>query len=105
MCAAPGSKTAQLIEMLHSDMEVPFPGEDTDMHLELQLIDSEESLPNIKCHRFATDLHLFGFSNIFKSSQLVYVRIRKWRELFALSSSPYFPHERARWIIRRGVIG
>lgn len=26
MCAAPGSKTAQLIEMLHSDMEVPFPG-------------------------------------------------------------------------------
>ncbi|XP_061672159.1 RNA cytosine C(5)-methyltransferase NSUN2 [Syngnathoides biaculeatus] len=25
MCAAPGSKTAQLIEMLHSDMEVPFP--------------------------------------------------------------------------------
>lgn len=27
MCAAPGSKTAQLIEMLHSDMDVPFPGE------------------------------------------------------------------------------
>lgn len=26
MCAAPGSKTAQLIEMLHSDMDVPFPG-------------------------------------------------------------------------------
>lgn len=26
MCAAPGSKTAQLIEMLHADMEVPFPG-------------------------------------------------------------------------------
>ncbi|XP_034455892.1 RNA cytosine C(5)-methyltransferase NSUN2 [Hippoglossus hippoglossus] len=25
MCAAPGSKTAQLIEMLHADMEVPFP--------------------------------------------------------------------------------
>ncbi|KAM4705052.1 RNA cytosine C(5)-methyltransferase NSUN2 [Rhinophrynus dorsalis] len=25
MCAAPGSKTAQLIEMLHSDMSVPFP--------------------------------------------------------------------------------
>ncbi|XP_060721611.1 RNA cytosine C(5)-methyltransferase NSUN2 [Tachysurus vachellii] len=25
MCAAPGSKTAQLIEMLHSDMNVPFP--------------------------------------------------------------------------------
>uniref|UniRef100_A0A672LMK0 tRNA (cytosine(34)-C(5))-methyltransferase n=1 Tax=Sinocyclocheilus grahami TaxID=75366 RepID=A0A672LMK0_SINGR len=25
MCAAPGSKTAQLIEMLHSDMDVPFP--------------------------------------------------------------------------------
>lgn len=32
MCAAPGSKTAQLIEMLHSDMEVPFPGKDTDAH-------------------------------------------------------------------------
>lgn len=27
MCAAPGSKTAQLIEMLHSDMDVPFPGD------------------------------------------------------------------------------
>lgn len=26
MCAAPGSKTTQLIEMLHSDMDVPFPG-------------------------------------------------------------------------------
>lgn len=26
MCAAPGSKTAQLIEMLHADMDVPFPG-------------------------------------------------------------------------------
>ncbi|XP_061597040.1 RNA cytosine C(5)-methyltransferase NSUN2 [Cololabis saira] len=25
MCAAPGSKTGQLIEMLHSDMDVPFP--------------------------------------------------------------------------------
>ncbi|XP_037549324.1 RNA cytosine C(5)-methyltransferase NSUN2 [Nematolebias whitei] len=25
MCAAPGSKTTQLIEMLHSDMDVPFP--------------------------------------------------------------------------------
>uniref|UniRef100_A0A671LC93 tRNA (cytosine(34)-C(5))-methyltransferase n=1 Tax=Sinocyclocheilus anshuiensis TaxID=1608454 RepID=A0A671LC93_9TELE len=25
MCAAPGSKTAQLIEMVHSDMDVPFP--------------------------------------------------------------------------------
>ncbi|XP_060109712.1 RNA cytosine C(5)-methyltransferase NSUN2 [Heteronotia binoei] len=25
MCAAPGSKTAQLIEMLHADMSVPFP--------------------------------------------------------------------------------
>ncbi|XP_057564515.1 RNA cytosine C(5)-methyltransferase NSUN2 isoform X2 [Hippopotamus amphibius kiboko] len=25
MCAAPGSKTAQLIEMLHADMKVPFP--------------------------------------------------------------------------------
>ncbi|KAK6491635.1 RNA cytosine-C(5)-methyltransferase NSUN2 [Huso huso] len=25
MCAAPGSKTAQLIEMLHSDMDVPIP--------------------------------------------------------------------------------
>ncbi|KAM9434239.1 RNA cytosine C(5)-methyltransferase NSUN2 [Clarias gariepinus] len=25
MCAAPGSKTAQLIELLHSDMDVPFP--------------------------------------------------------------------------------
>ncbi|XP_007898726.2 RNA cytosine C(5)-methyltransferase NSUN2 [Callorhinchus milii] len=25
MCAAPGSKTAQLIEMLHSDMNIPFP--------------------------------------------------------------------------------
>ncbi|KAM9166576.1 RNA cytosine C(5)-methyltransferase NSUN2 isoform 2-T2 [Pangshura tecta] len=25
MCAAPGSKTAQLIEMLHADMNVPFP--------------------------------------------------------------------------------
>ncbi|KAM4630711.1 RNA cytosine C(5)-methyltransferase NSUN2 [Polymixia lowei] len=25
LCAAPGSKTAQLIEMLHADMEVPFP--------------------------------------------------------------------------------
>ncbi|KAF4100244.1 RNA cytosine C(5)-methyltransferase NSUN2 [Onychostoma macrolepis] len=25
MCAAPGSKTAQLIEMLHSDMDMPFP--------------------------------------------------------------------------------
>ncbi|KAF7240469.1 tRNA (cytosine(34)-C(5))-methyltransferase [Varanus komodoensis] len=25
MCAAPGSKTAQLIEMLHADMGVPFP--------------------------------------------------------------------------------
>ncbi|KAM4539185.1 RNA cytosine C(5)-methyltransferase NSUN2 [Odontesthes bonariensis] len=25
LCAAPGSKTAQLIEMLHSDMDVPFP--------------------------------------------------------------------------------
>uniref|UniRef100_A0A8D0CB46 tRNA (cytosine(34)-C(5))-methyltransferase n=1 Tax=Salvator merianae TaxID=96440 RepID=A0A8D0CB46_SALMN len=25
MCAAPGSKTAQLIEMLHADMTVPFP--------------------------------------------------------------------------------
>ncbi|KAM9838835.1 RNA cytosine C(5)-methyltransferase NSUN2 [Aulostomus maculatus] len=25
MCAAPGSKTAQLIEMLHADIEVPFP--------------------------------------------------------------------------------
>ncbi|XP_072267978.1 RNA cytosine C(5)-methyltransferase NSUN2 [Pyxicephalus adspersus] len=25
MCAAPGSKTKQLIEMLHADMEVPFP--------------------------------------------------------------------------------
>ncbi|MBN3278889.1 NSUN2 methyltransferase, partial [Polyodon spathula] len=25
MCAAPGSKTAQLIEMLHSDMDIPFP--------------------------------------------------------------------------------
>ncbi|XP_032325692.1 RNA cytosine C(5)-methyltransferase NSUN2 isoform X1 [Camelus ferus] len=25
MCAAPGSKTAQLIEMLHADMRVPFP--------------------------------------------------------------------------------
>nr|XP_029514411.1 tRNA (cytosine(34)-C(5))-methyltransferase-like isoform X1 [Oncorhynchus nerka] len=25
MCAAPGSKTVQLIEMLHSDMDVPFP--------------------------------------------------------------------------------
>lgn len=25
MCAAPGSKTAQLIEMLHSDIDVPFP--------------------------------------------------------------------------------
>lgn len=29
MCAAPGSKTTQLIEMLHADMSVPFPG----MHL------------------------------------------------------------------------
>lgn len=26
MCAAPGSKTTQLIEMLHADMKVPFPG-------------------------------------------------------------------------------
>lgn len=26
MCAAPGSKTTQLIEMLHADMTVPFPG-------------------------------------------------------------------------------
>ncbi|KAJ6661334.1 hypothetical protein lerEdw1_014962 [Lerista edwardsae] len=26
MCAAPGSKTAQLIEMLHADMDVSFPG-------------------------------------------------------------------------------
>ncbi|KAB0399281.1 hypothetical protein E2I00_013139, partial [Balaenoptera physalus] len=26
MCAAPGSKTTQLIEMLHADMSVPFPG-------------------------------------------------------------------------------
>lgn len=26
MCAAPGSKTAQLIEMLHSDENVPVPG-------------------------------------------------------------------------------
>uniref|UniRef100_A0A8C5WEV4 tRNA (cytosine(34)-C(5))-methyltransferase n=1 Tax=Leptobrachium leishanense TaxID=445787 RepID=A0A8C5WEV4_9ANUR len=25
MCAAPGSKTAQLIEMLHADMNIPFP--------------------------------------------------------------------------------
>nr|XP_033785629.1 RNA cytosine C(5)-methyltransferase NSUN2 isoform X1 [Geotrypetes seraphini] len=25
MCAAPGSKTAQLIEMLHTDMNIPFP--------------------------------------------------------------------------------
>uniref|UniRef100_A0A670Y3H0 tRNA (cytosine(34)-C(5))-methyltransferase n=1 Tax=Pseudonaja textilis TaxID=8673 RepID=A0A670Y3H0_PSETE len=25
MCAAPGSKTAQLIEMLHADMSIPFP--------------------------------------------------------------------------------
>uniref|UniRef100_A0A6Q2WUJ1 tRNA (cytosine(34)-C(5))-methyltransferase n=1 Tax=Esox lucius TaxID=8010 RepID=A0A6Q2WUJ1_ESOLU len=25
MCAAPGSKTAQLIEMLHADMDIPFP--------------------------------------------------------------------------------
>lgn len=25
MCAAPGSKTTQLIEMLHADMNVPFP--------------------------------------------------------------------------------
>lgn len=25
MCAAPGSKTAQLIEMLHADMNDPFP--------------------------------------------------------------------------------
>lgn len=25
LCAAPGSKTAQLIEMLHADMDVPFP--------------------------------------------------------------------------------
>ncbi|KAE8597606.1 hypothetical protein XENTR_v10016532 [Xenopus tropicalis] len=25
MCAAPGSKTAQIIEMLHADMNVPFP--------------------------------------------------------------------------------
>lgn len=25
MCAAPGSKTSQLIEMLHSDMDIPFP--------------------------------------------------------------------------------
>ncbi|CAL1584419.1 unnamed protein product [Knipowitschia caucasica] len=25
MCAAPGSKTTQLIEMLHADMDVPFP--------------------------------------------------------------------------------
>lgn len=25
MCAAPGSKTTQLIEMLHADMTVPFP--------------------------------------------------------------------------------
>lgn len=33
MCAAPGSKTAQLIEMLHADMEVPFPGKTpTHMH-------------------------------------------------------------------------
>lgn len=29
MCAAPGSKTAQLIEMLHADMDVPFPGRKT----------------------------------------------------------------------------
>lgn len=28
MCAAPGSKTAQLIEMLHADMDVPFPGKE-----------------------------------------------------------------------------
>lgn len=33
MCAAPGSKTAQLIEMLHSDMDVPFPGEQKILNL------------------------------------------------------------------------
>ncbi len=27
MCAAPGSKTAQLIEIMHSDDNVPNPGE------------------------------------------------------------------------------
>ena len=26
MCAAPGSKTAQLIEMIHADEKIPFPG-------------------------------------------------------------------------------
>lgn len=27
MCAAPGSKTAQLIEMIHTDENKPIPGE------------------------------------------------------------------------------
>lgn len=26
MCAAPGSKTAQLIEMIHADEKIPIPG-------------------------------------------------------------------------------
>ena len=26
MCAAPGSKTAQLIEMIHADENIPVPG-------------------------------------------------------------------------------
>lgn len=36
MCAAPGSKTAQLIEMLHADMDVPFPGDRNTFKIEKQ---------------------------------------------------------------------
>lgn len=37
MCAAPGSKTTQLIEMLHADMNVPFPGMHWTRGLEVEM--------------------------------------------------------------------
>lgn len=50
MCAAPGSKTAQLIEMLHADMDVPFPGRKTGRNPCFVALNCKKKNPKILLH-------------------------------------------------------
>lgn len=62
MCAAPGSKTAQLIEMLHADMDVPFPGRKTGRNPCFVSLNCKKKTPRFSCinsvYKFKPDLHL-----------------------------------------------
>jgi len=60
MCAAPGSKTAQLIEYLHADTDNPMPGRGRHLVLHRVLKDWMTRQMWTRCDVFCNNLHHAG---------------------------------------------